>query len=145
MQDALPGLPHPRLTPVRASTHAQVPQKAQHEDGGPRPGLGATGCGGVEAGAPHRGLAGRGWRQVGSGPHSSPSGEAGGSIPSLLNVQAAQWLRGLRGLEADDFLVGELCVGRGEVRAQAPSGPGPPPSGSTPSSWARPVRPPDFW
>lgn len=68
-------LPRPRLTQV--STHMQVPQKAQREDGGPRPGLGATGCGGLKAGAPHGHLAGRGWRQVGSGPCSGPSGAAG--------------------------------------------------------------------
>lgn len=77
MQDAVPRLPRPRLTPVQASTHMQIPQKAQSEDGDPRPGLGATGCGGLKAGAPHGRLAGRGWRQVGSGPCLSPSGAAG--------------------------------------------------------------------
>ena len=115
---------------VQASTHEQVPQKAQREDGGPRPGLGATGCSGVKAGAPHGGLAGRGWRQVGSGPRLSPSGAAGGGIPSLLNVQAAQRLRGLWGLEAEDFLVGELCAGRGRRALMPPAAHAPHPLGA---------------
>lgn len=130
MQDAVPRLPRPRLTPVQASTHVQVPQKAQREDGGPRPGLGATGCGGLKAGAPHGGLAGQGWRQVGSGPCLGPRGRLAGGISSLHNVQAAQWLWGLWGLEAEDFLVGKLCAGRGKHALRPPAAQAPHPLGA---------------
>lgn len=68
-------LPRPRLTQV--STHMQVPQKAQREDGGPRPGLGATGCGGLKAGAPP-------WA-------SGRPGLAAGGLRPLLGSQRGGW------------------------------------------------------
>lgn len=52
-----------------------------------------TSCGGVEAGAPHRGPGRQGLAAGGlRPPHSAPVGRLA-TFPSLLNVQAAQWLR----------------------------------------------------
>lgn len=71
--------------------------------------------------------AGGRWAQA---PAWVPAGRLAGGISSLRNVQAAQRLRGLWGLEAEDFLVGELCAGRGKHALKPPAAQAPHPLGA---------------